>query len=140
MAEVGTIISIVSLAGATLEGLKTLCLFFRSIRDVPEEVSILSTELLLVQKIIENLYPQIRNIELEPYQVGLELALNNCNRAVVRLKALIQRHYPSGHKKSHKRYWKQIVVAFKKEDFKKHIAHLERAKASILAAQASMGM
>ena len=99
-----------------MKGLKDLYVFFSYIKDAPGDISILSAEILCVKMVRTNLRAHIKHMVFEPYNIGLESALNDWNKAVKGLETLGQRYYPSSDKKSLTRYWRQMIVAFKKEN------------------------
>lgn len=134
MAEVGTALAVVGLAGQILEGVQYLHSFFSNVKNAPEFVGSLDRELVCIQDILKNIRDRSINPSPGSQNDPLESALKNCAEPITLLQDLIKENDLQGPERGLRRQWNQICTGFKRKDFARYIDQLERAKTNLLNA------
>lgn len=135
MAEIGTVLAVVSLIGQVLAGIQHLHLFFSNVRHAPEFIISLNRELVCMRIIVDRVRVQLNSSSSVSQYEPLDSALKNCAEPITRLQDLIKKNILRGSEKGLKRHWNQIYTVFKRKDFERRIAELERAKSSLVIAE-----
>ena len=139
MAEIGTVLAVVSLTGQILAGIQHLHLFFSNFRHAPEFIISLNRELVCIRDIVDRVRVQLNSSSSVSQNKPLDSAIKNCAEPIrLLLQDLIKQNSLRGSEKGLKRHWNQIYTVFKRKDFERRIAELERAKLSLVTAEVSM--
>ncbi|MCJ1353214.1 MAG: hypothetical protein MMC33_003199 [Icmadophila ericetorum] len=132
-------VAFIQFSVGTAQAIKQLHDFVQDVKDAPKNVKKLVDELVLLGRIIEEVRNGGGNVDipastLESFNAAEQL-VHGCAE---QLSAKLVRKLPDALDTRTKRLWKNLKVAMSKEDIQKHFVVLERAKSSLLIAQAEM--
>jgi hypothetical protein len=122
-------LSVAGFAGQLAQSAAFLHDFFKDIRNAPktvqrisEELSILTSVLLEIQKSYNIPNAELRN------------SLQHCGKRLDEVVAFIKNIDPAQHAQKRRRLWSQCQVALKRSDLTKYLAELERCKLMLVQA------
>lgn len=124
MAEaLGVVASVVQLLGCVQQ----LHIFFKSIRDVPEDMKAKLEEIEYYREFISQAVSTDRNISASGYGI-LQSSLENCEAATSALQSLITRIIEPLNKRSHLKPVHLIKAVLKKEEIKEPKEKMDSAR------------
>jgi hypothetical protein len=133
-----SVVGFIGLAGQILQGCHYISTLFDDIKDAPETLLYLWTEIKAFRIVLQGFQQALQsmgqstNIDAASEQVIT--ALTTSSTTIRDLKALLDKHSHQGKRD----WWKAFKVAVVKSIFMKHCDRLEKAKIDILLAQSSV--
>ncbi|KAK3172360.1 hypothetical protein OEA41_005681 [Lepraria neglecta] len=133
LSSTASAIAVVSLAVQLADSVKKLCEFWSSVRDAPEDIHAIVTELELLSSGLPEIATGAQHVEPD---VALIAVLKDCTLKVKNLRTLvceIDADFISTSPRIHR--WTAFRAVLKNEKIKKFQEALERLKSTLLMAQ-----
>ena len=126
-------VAVLSLAVQLVESVKKLCDFWNSIKEAPEDIQAISTDLELLSSALKGIAYETQHVEPDAALVAI---LNGCSVKVKILTALLNEIEPGFTSTSSRvRKWTAFKAVLKHVQLVKFQAALERLKSTLLLAQ-----
>jgi len=118
LAAASAVFAVVSLAGQVAQGCTYLRGIFENARSAPKELQLLTTELMIIERII-NGTPDIDQHEDE---------LDFCNERLLKLRKLVDKYGELEGAGRGRKWGKRLAMAFGSDKLEKYLASLRQAK------------